>query len=96
MEHKYSEAKEKLEDALAQYTVNGHQQGRAQCLQSLGNVLWMEHKHSEARDKLEDALAQYTANGDEQGRVQCLLNLQKREPCLKYFHWGQLQQCFCL
>jgi len=72
---KYNEAREKLQDALAQYTGIGDQQGRAYCLQKLGNILRMEHKYSEAREKLEDALAQFTANGSQDGRAGCLWSL---------------------
>jgi len=72
---KYNKGRGKLQDALAQFTVIGDQQKRAQCLLSLGNILPMEHKYSEAREKLEEALAQYTANGDQQGRAQCLWSL---------------------
>jgi len=72
---KYNEAREKLQDALAQYTGIEDQQGRARCLWRLGDILRMEHKYSEAREKLEDALAQYTANGDQQGRTACLQSL---------------------
>jgi hypothetical protein len=62
-----SGARKEMEGAITKYSANGHRHGRAQCLQSLGNILHMEDKYSEAREKLEDALAQYTANGDQQG-----------------------------
>jgi len=62
-------------DALAQYTANGDQLGRAQCLWSLGDTLHMEDQYSEAKETLEAAFAQYSAIGDQQGTAACLQSL---------------------
>jgi uncharacterized protein HemY len=76
MQDRYTEASEKLQCAMDQFTAIGHKLGVAQCLQSLGDILRMQDRYTEASEKLQCAMDQFTAIGDKLGIANCLQILE--------------------
>ncbi|KAK0429866.1 hypothetical protein EV421DRAFT_1862788 [Armillaria borealis] len=53
----------------------GDSLGVAQCLRSLGDILWMTGQYSDATIKLEKAMQMFEDIGDSLGAAQCLRSL---------------------
>ncbi|KAK0443046.1 uncharacterized protein EV420DRAFT_1577278 [Desarmillaria tabescens] len=50
----------------------GNSLGAAQCLQSLGDILWMTDQYPEAVSKLEKAMQMFKTIGDSLEAAQCV------------------------
>jgi tetratricopeptide (TPR) repeat protein len=72
---KFTEAIQKLEEAIEQFTSTDDKLGVAQCLQSSGVVYYMQSKYKEAEEKVQEGLVQFTLIGNELGQAQCLKTL---------------------
>ncbi|EPQ54099.1 TPR-like protein [Gloeophyllum trabeum ATCC 11539] len=66
---------EKLQKAREEFQQVGDRYGQAQCLQSIGDILWMQDEYPEAVEKLQEAREEFQQIGDRSGQVQCLQTL---------------------
>ena len=75
MQSNYKEAADVLNKAREQFIEIGNRLGAAQCLRSLGDILYMQDNYKEAVDVLNNARDQFVEIGSQLGAAQCSQSL---------------------